>query len=133
MSLKNMTLKTGASAVAPTGGTDMVYADDGVTIQNGLHLIVPATADYSLREQCTAKFRPPVLQADGSYTKDKKTMSLAFPFVLASGKTVYSVVRCEIEVHPEVPSADALDYKYLGAQAFSSDDTANFWAVGSMT
>lgn len=132
MGLKNMSLLTGGS-VSTTGGSALVFADDGVTIQNGLHLVVPADADYQTRRQVTAKYRPPTLDSKtNSYGKDKKSLTLAKPVVLSDGKVVFNTIRIEREVHPSVSAADALDLCVLGAQLLADADTANFWATGSM-
>lgn len=132
MSLKNMSLLFGGTT-STTGGTAMVFADDGVTIQNGVHLTVPATADYQVREQATAKYRPPVLRADGSYAKDKKSISFAIPIVLASGKIEYNVIRVEREVHPEFTATEAANLLNVGAQLLSDSDLDNFWSAGSLS
>lgn len=131
MGLKNMSLLSGA-AVAATGGTAFVFADDGVTIPNGVHLIVPATADYRVRESVTAKYRPPSLQSDGSYTRDKKSVSFTVPQLLASGKVVNNVIRIEREVHPELAAAAAVEINKKASQFLFDADTDAFWATGSV-
>lgn len=133
MPLKSMSIQKGATAVAPTGGSALVFADDGVTIQNGVHLTVPATADYRVRESATCKFRPPTLQSDGVYTRDKKSVSFNIPQILASGKVVNNVIRIEREVHPELSAANATDLNRMAAQLLCDADTDNFWAAGSLS
>lgn len=132
MGLKTMTIKTGAT-VSVTGGTDMVFSDDGITIQNGVHLVVPATADYRVREQATAKYRAPSLQSDGSYSKDKKSISFTVPQILANGKIVYNTIRVEREVHPELSSTAAANLLAIGAQLLTDSDAASFWSAGSLS
>jgi len=132
MGLKTLSLLTGAS-ISATGGTAMAFTDDGVTIQNGVHLIVPATADYRLRESATAKFRPPVLQSDGSYARDKKSISFNVPILLASGKIANNVIRVEREVHPELSAAAAANLNKIAAQLLTDADTDNFWGAGSVS
>lgn len=133
MGLKNMSLLA-AATVAATGGTALVFADDGVTIQNGLHLIVPADTDYQTRRQVTCKYRPPTLDTKtGAYGKDKKSISLAKPVVLTDGKVVFNTIRIEREVHPSMSAADVLELNNLGAQLLADADTAAFWASGSLT
>jgi hypothetical protein len=133
MGLKNMSLNTGGT-VSTTGGTARAFADDGVSIQNGLHLIVPADADYQTRRQLTAKYRPPALDPKtGAYGKDKKSLTLAQPIVLADGKVVFNTIRIEREVHPSVTAAAALDLCVLGAQLLVDSDVTAFWATGSLS
>lgn len=133
MGLKTMSLLAGAT-VSSSGGTALVFADDGQTIQNGVHLIVPADADYQTRRQVTAKYRPPTLNATtGVYSKDKKSISLALPLVLADGRVVFNTIRIEREVHPSLPAVTAEELCKLGAQLLVDADVASFWATGSLS
>lgn len=129
--IKTMTVKSGAT-MAPTGGTDLVFAPTGVTIQNGCELTVPAVTTYAARPKATVKYRPPVLLGDGTYQKDKKSFVYSVPRTLASGAIVYDVIRIEREVHPETSAANALDMNIIAAQALTDSEAANFWAAGSL-
>jgi hypothetical protein len=132
MSLKNMVVKSGAT-LAPTGGSDLTFADDGVTVPNGVHLTVPAVSDYKVRPTATFRYRPPTLQTDGTYTRDKKSASFTVPMTRADGKTVNCVIRIEREVDPEMSAANALDLNVVAAQMLFDADVTNFWAVGSVS
>lgn len=131
MSLKNMSLPVGGT-VSVAGGTATVFADDGTTVQNGLHLIVPSDTSYLTRRSITAKVRQAAMQSDGSMSKIKRGLTFVKPTVLTSGVTVYNVVRCEIDVHPEVEATIRAELLSVGSLLFSDTDTADFWAVGSL-
>jgi hypothetical protein len=132
MPLKSMSLLTGAT-ITPSGGTAKVFADDGLTVNNGVHLVVPATADYRVRENVTFKYKAPTLLSDGTYTRDKKEITFVIPMLLASGAVVFNVFRISREVHPEFSAANATDFNKLASQMLAGDsDTDNFWATGSM-
>lgn len=133
MALKNMSLLAGAT-VSASGGTALAFSDDGVSISNGLHLVVPADTDYQTRRQVTVKYRPPTLDTKtGAYGKDKKSMSLALPMVLSTGQVVFNTIRIEREVHPSLSAANAEELCKLGAQLLTDADAANFWANGSLS
>lgn len=133
MGLKNMSLSA-AATVSTSGGSALVFAEDGVSIQNGIHLIIPADADYQTRRQVTAKYRPPTLDTKtATYSKDKKSISLSKPMVLSDGRVVFNTIRIEREVHPSLPAADALELNKLGAQLLTDTDTDAFWATGSLS
>jgi len=133
MGLKTMSLLAGAT-IAASGGTALGFTDDGVTIANGLHLVVPADADYQTRRQVTVKYRQPTLDAKtGVYVKDKKSISLALPIVLTSGAVVFNTIRIEREIHPSLSAAEALELNKLGAQLLTDSDVENFWAAGSLS
>lgn len=133
MGLKSMSLLA-AATVSASGGTALVFSDDGVTVPNGLHLIVPADADYQTRRQATVKYRPPTLDAKtGQYGKDKKSICLARPKVLSDGKVIFETFRIEREVHPSTSAADVAELNKLGAQLAVDSDTDGFWVSGSLS
>jgi len=133
MGMKNLSLLASAT-VAASGGSALAFADDGVTIPNGLHLIVPADADYQTRRQATVKYRPPTLDSKtGSYGKDKKSITLVQPIVLTDGRVVFNTMRIEREVHPSLSAANCTELNKLGAQLLVDTDTDGFWATGSLT
>lgn len=133
MGLKSMSLLASAT-VAASGGSALVFADDGVTIQNGVHLIVPADTDYQTRRSVTAKVKQPTIDVrTNAYGKDKKSISLTLPQVLADGRVVFNVIRIEREVHPSLSAANAEELNKLAAQLLTDADTANFWATGSLS
>lgn len=133
MGLKTMSLLTGAS-LAATGGTALVFAEDGQTIQNGVHLIIPADADYQTRRSVTAKYRPPTLNAKtGAYGKDKKSICLVQPVLLTDGSVVFNTYRVECEIHPSTSAANALEFRKIGAQVCFDADTDAFWATGAVS
>lgn len=133
MGLKSMSLLASAT-VAASGGTALAFADDGVQVANGVHLVVPADTDYQTRRQVTAKYRPPTLDVKtGAYGKDKKSICLAQPIVLSDGKVVFNTIRIEREVHPSLTAAQCTELNKLGAQMLIDSDTDNFWANGSLS
>lgn len=133
MGLKTMSLTTGAT-LAASGGSALAFAENGVTIVNGIQLMVPADADYQTRRTVTIKSRPPSINPKtGAYSKDKKSFSYTLPLVLTDGSIVFNTVRVEREVHPTLAAAAALDLIKVAAQMCFDSDVENFWANGSLT
>ena len=133
MGLKTMSLLTGAT-VSASGGSALAFAENGVSVTNGLQLIVPADADYQTRRSVTVKIKQPTVDPKtGVYSKDRKTMSLTLPMVLSDGKVVFNVIRVEREVHPSLSAANALELNKLAAQMLIDSDVTDFWAAGSLT
>lgn len=132
MGLKNMSL-TANGTVSVTGGAAVVYADDGVTIQNGVHLIVPADANYQTRRSATVKYRPPSFDVKTStFGKDKKTVSMTFP-ILVDGQVKFNTFRLEREIHPATTAEQAAEINSLAAQILTSSGPVGFWATGSLS
>jgi len=131
MGIQSLAVSTGATLSA-SGGTTLTFSPDGTTIQNGVRLIVPADTTYTTRRNAVFKYSAPVINpVDGSYKKDKKSVSYTQPLVLANGKVVFNTIRIEREVHPELSAAAALDLAIVGAQLLFDSDVTNFWSVGS--
>jgi hypothetical protein len=132
MPLKGAVIKDGASAMTPTGGSDMTFNEDGQPVVGGVHLANTAQTDFRIRENMTVKQKVPTISASGVYSKDKKSITYVEPKILASGVTVFNLIRIEREVHPESSAAEALNLNMVGAQLLSDSDFANFWAAGSL-
>lgn len=133
MSLVNLTVKSGAT-MAPTGGTDLVFAPDGQTVQNGISLIVPGDATYATRRRSVMKYTPAsVIQQTGMYRREVKTLSYTLPMVLADGSVVFNTIRVTREVHPTLAAASVLDLNVVASQLLTDADTTNFWAYGAMS
>lgn len=132
MSIQNAVVKTGATGMTVTAGTDLTFGPDGITIANGTHLAVPADADFRTRRNLTVKTKVPVLAPDGTYSKDKKSVTYVVPKILANGRTVFNLIRIEREVHPECTAAEAFELNMIGGQLVSDSDFAAFWAGGSL-
>lgn len=133
MGLKNMSLSASAT-VSVSGGSALAFVDNGVSVANGVQLVVPADADYQTRRVATVKYRPPTIDAKtGAYGKDKKSISLAFPIVLSDGRVVYNTIRIEREVHPSYAAASVTEMNKLGAQLLVDTDLDNFWQSGSLS
>lgn len=132
MSVDNCTFKKDATAITMTGGTDIVYTETGVSVPGGINVANAAQVDFRIRENISFKSRNPVKAVDGSWSKAKRTITALFPKIVASGDTVYNLVRIELEAHPEVTAAELANMKFQGAQLLGSTEVANFLATGSL-
>lgn len=132
MSLQNCIVKAGATSLTTVGGADETFTPNGVTVPNGIQIADAAQADFRIRKSMTVKSRVPSLAADGTYSKDKKTITVTAPKILANGKTVFNLIRIEREVHPESTAAEAYELLMLAGQAVSDSDFTAFWTAGSL-
>lgn len=133
MSLQNAVVKAGATGLTVVGGSDQTFGPDGVTVTGGVHVADVNQTDFRIRTNMTIKNRIPTLSSvDGTYSKDKKSIVIAKPKILASGKVTFNLIRIEREVHPESTAAEALELNMLGGQALSDADFLAFWTAGSL-
>lgn len=120
-----------AGTISVTGGTDVTLTTDGLTIQNGLHLIDASEANFLARTNVTLKYRAPKF-ANGVYAKEKKVIVLQIPEVLSDGTIGLDLIRIEREVHPLSTAGKGSALNCAAAQILSGADFTAFWSVGSM-
>jgi hypothetical protein len=127
----SLTLKEG-STYTPAGGSDVVFSRNGESIANGVVLGNVAELDFFAREKVIVTTRPPQLQSDGEYSKLKVSAREIRPQVLASGKTVYNLVRTEIEIHPEAGAAELASLRSSGIALLHDAEMDSVWQTGAL-
>lgn len=133
MGIQSGVVKDGASALTPTGGADMAFTPDGLSVSGGVHCANAAQADFRVRENVTFKTKQPSLNpSTGAYSKGKQSCTYVEPKLLADGSTVFNLIRIEVEAHPESTAAEQLNLLMMGGQFLSDADYAAFWATGSL-
>jgi hypothetical protein len=132
MPLQSAVVKRGATSASVVGGSDVTFTPDGQAVGNGIHIADSSQTDFRIRQNMTIKNKVPTLLGDGTYSKDRKTISIVAPKILADGTTVFNLIRIEREVHPESTAAEAFELLMLAAQAVSDSDFLSFWSSGSL-
>lgn len=131
MGLQNASILAGAT-ITPSGGTAQNFVPDGVEVKNGIHLVDSAVTDFRTRPSLTAKTNQPTTLPDGSFSKDKRVLTYAEPFVDSKGVVQYDYIQIIRRVHPESSAAKAAGMLTKGAQLCTDADFVNFWALGSL-
>lgn len=132
MPLNGAIVKSGATAMTPTGGSDKTFTTDGVVIPNGIHIANAAQTDFRIREHLAIRNRVPTLNGNGKWTRDRKAVTITIPKLLADGTYVNNTMRIEREVHPEATVAEAKELCMLAAQVLSDSDFDAYWQSGSL-
>lgn len=130
MPLNGAIINSGAT-VSATGGTAKTFTSDGMSIQNGIHLIDASVTDFRVQPSLTIKVKRPTLSPLGVYSKGKISVTYKVPVILASGATSFELIRIERESHPEATAASRLDLNVMGAQTLTDADFSALWASGS--
>lgn len=78
MGIQSLGLLAGAT-VSATGGTAFTMTPDGVDVTSGVHVADAAVSDFRVRPNATFKTKQPVLQQDGKYTREKRSVSYNVP------------------------------------------------------
>lgn len=132
MPLKGQVLKDGATALTPTGGTDMTFTSSPVQVAGGIAVQNAAQTDFRVRENMQIRQTVPKVLADGTFTRDSKSVTYAEPKLLTSGAVVINFIRIERCVHPESTAAETKNLNMIGGQILSDADWDGFWTGGSM-
>lgn len=124
----SLTLKTGVTSIAPTGGTDKTYTVDGQPVMTGVHFADSTEADYRIQKHMTIKNRNPQRQNDGKYSKGKQVVITTHPFLKADLSVGFNKAETLIEYDPEFPAASLKDLRFMHAQMLFQAAMEAFWA-----
>lgn len=131
MPISGATLSLGGTC-SVTGGTSKTFTDVGETIKNGKKVSDLTVADSRVRPSFTCINRPATLNSLGKYiSKDKRTVKLVWPKLLADGTIVFNVRELRIEDHPETTDAEKANADSYMAQVLFDSDFNGFVRNGS--
>lgn len=125
------TIKTGASAITVTGGTDLTFTQAAI-LSAGRVLKVMSDATLTLRQiKQYYKAARTLATAPNGFTQERKEMIALVPMTLANGKITNNQVGVWISHDPEASAAQKLELELIGAQMLMDGDFADFWSQGS--
>lgn len=131
MPISGATLALGGTC-SVTGGTSKTFTDVGETIKNGKKVSDLTVADSRVRPSLTCINRPATLNSLGKYiSKDKRTVKLVWPKILADGSIVFNVRELRIEDHPETTDTEKANADSYMAQVLFDSDFNGFVRNGS--
>lgn len=106
MPIKGATLLLDGT-VTPSAGTSKTWTEVGETIKNGVKVCDLTVTDSRIRPTITCINRPARLNNLGVYiSRDKKTIKLVMPKLLASGAIDFPLGEIRLEDHPEMTEAE---------------------------
>lgn len=131
MGLQTLGLLSGATLSA-TGGTALSFTPASGAQVNQVYLADASEADFRLRKFIQAKAAVPVAQRNGTFSKDRRNVTLNIP-IYDSVSGVYEPIVFRIErVAPAFTSAsDLAAATNLAGQLCFDADMSAFWASGS--
>lgn len=127
MPLKTAVVKTGATH-APTGGSDLTFADFG-TVGSAVALLVPADTDLRTRRTVTGSFKVPKVNASSpnGYTQARASLTYKKPKLLANGKITVNTIQVSISYDWEASDAEKTELLDVAAQmCYDTDFTSYF-------
>lgn len=131
MSLLNMALAIGPTITA-TGGTTQTFGPDGVPIDRGVQVSDVAETDIRTRDFVSFKSTKGVLQKDGTWSKDKRSVRITSPDLLADGKQDMPFIEIFYTGSPLNAATKMTRLKEMAAQVLFDSDTSNFWSTGNL-
>lgn len=129
MPLNGLVLKSGATSLSVTGGSDKTYTLDGIAVLNGVH-VSDNNADFRLRQGITAKYRPPRKLNTSAWSREKFSFVVNIPEEIA-GVIENTTFRGELDVPPG--STKKLEALLSAGQIMGvSNGASGFIATGSL-
>lgn len=130
MPIKGAQLLSGAT-ISATGGTAKTFTELGETIKNGCKVGDLSVTDSRIRPTIVCINRPAAMSL-GKYTsKDKRTIKLVQPKLLADGTLAYNVREIRSEDHPESTDAEKNILDGYAAQLMFDGDFTQFRLYGT--
>jgi len=129
-SLNGMTINTGCTGLTPTAGSALTLGR--ISSDNNGVVVAASSEAFNVRTNITFRSKKEKLQPDGTWSKMKRQVALSKPKVLANGTVSFSVVRFEVEAHPEVTDAELVGLIVMAAQCYTDSDCADFRTAGSL-
>lgn len=115
-----------------TASEAAVYAEDGMAIANGVHVICTSDESALNRKQITFKVRPAAYDTKtNSYSKSKNGISVSKPITLANGSVSFLTARVELEAHPEATAGDVNVIVNHAAEILLDPEYSAFWQFGA--
>lgn len=131
MPIKGATLLLDGT-VTPSAGTSKTWTEVGETIKNGVKICDLSVTDSRIRPTITCINRPARLNNLGVYiSRDKKTIKLVMPKLLASGVIDFPLREVRIEDHPEMTEAEKRYLNSYMAQILVDTDFQAFVLNGA--
>lgn len=131
MSIENLTLLT-APTISVTGGTTKTFSPDGSNVARGIQVVDVAEADVRTRDHVVVKNTSGTVQADGSWSKDRRSAKIVCPDVLSNGQQDFPFIEISLVKSPLNDAAKLTALKEFAVQLITDSDMANFWLTGSV-
>lgn len=118
------------ATIAISGGTAQSFVPDNAEVKGGVHVVDASETNFLLRESVTCKAKSPTKKADGTYTKEIRSIKGVKPWLDADGVIQYDSVEAFVSLAAGSPNRSELRNK--GAQFFVDSDTDSFYSVGNL-
>lgn len=131
MAITNATLVTGAT-ISVSGGITANFTPSGTVVADGVEIVHSEEADYRIRTRISFRAKMPSYNSvTATYSKGKRFVLLTVPKILASGETIFPVIRIEVDDHPEMTAAERLEHRKKAAQVLCGANFELFFSTGS--
>ena len=132
MPIKDLTLLA-APTISVTGGTSKAFAPDGTAVNRGIQVSDSSEPDIRTRDICVFKNSSGTLQADGKWSKDRRSAKIVSPEVLSDGTQDFPFIEISLVKSPLHGAAKLAALKEYAVQLLTDTDTATFWNTGAIS
>lgn len=131
MPISTASLLTGPT-IAVSGGTAQTFARDGLPVVRGISISDVAEPDVRTRDSIVVKSTMGTLQADGTWSKNRREAKFVSPDLLADGTQDFPFFRIEYVGSPLHGSAKIAAMKEKAVQLLTDSDFAGLWTMGAI-
>lgn len=126
MALSNAAIVVAPTSIAPTGGTAVTFASNGISGPGELTLVVPADTDFRTRRSIDVKVKPAKVSvsAPNGYTQARISFLFKKPKILANTKITVNTAKVEFSYDVETTPTEIQELLDIMAQiCFDADFT----------
>lgn len=127
-----ITIKTAATSMSVTGGSDQSFTKDGRQVTNGFNYVDNGDANFFTRDTLALKSVGSNAQGDGSYSREKRELLLRDPYEDATYGNQVVNARVVIDFHPTATSAQRLNARLRLGQLLANASMDAFWNAGTV-
>lgn len=128
MTIANSVIKQNATALTPSGGTDLTFAVRQRASNGAIEVMVVDDPQLT-RRSASFLVKPSRIDEDApsGYTQNRNSVLVRVPITLSNGKTTVNTAKVEIATDIETSDAQRLELRYMVGQILSGAGFALFW------
>lgn len=135
MSIQNAVIKDNATALSPTGGTDITLVNAGPASNGVVSAYVSNDTSMKTRRTMSFQKKDPKANANsfGGYTQAYRKIEILFPRTLADGTVTYDAIKIEHRTDISATNAEINNQRFIGGQVLGDTDFDAYFQALNLT
>lgn len=128
----SIVVKTAATSMSTTGGSDQTFTKDGRSVTNGVNYVDQLQTNFFARNTVALRSVGSNKQSDGTYSREKREVLLRDPYQDATYGDQVVNARIVIDYHPTATVAQRLNARLRLGQLLANTAMDGFWNTGAV-